>query len=225
MYHSHMELSSVLPPEISLNPGANWISLRSNVAVSSLVLRIDCGRVKTGGPLAVSEILRKWRKLTVILVDQDGCHVFGYRFVFSRSRDERHALKRAVDACACVDAVKGWRSQYRQGQWDRLDNCVRGQHGRLYNKQDTHSGSRPCPHLSLRARRPRCFPAPSRPTRPGRRARDRASRCLCGCRRGAAVGLRRWRASEYGADSGRRACAIRGCLRAAVGGRGRGWRR
>lgn len=49
MYHSHMELSSVLPPEISLNPGANWISLRSNVAVSSLVLRIDCGRVKTGG--------------------------------------------------------------------------------------------------------------------------------------------------------------------------------
>lgn len=59
MYHSHMELSSVLPPEISLNPGANWISLRSNVAVSSLVLRIDCGRVKTGGPLAVSETLRK----------------------------------------------------------------------------------------------------------------------------------------------------------------------
>lgn len=51
MYHSHMELSSVLPPEISLNPGANWISLRSNVAVSNLVLRIDCGRVKTGGPV------------------------------------------------------------------------------------------------------------------------------------------------------------------------------
>lgn len=51
-----MEESSVLPPEISLNPGASWISRRSKVTVSSLVRRIDSGGVKTITPALACKI-------------------------------------------------------------------------------------------------------------------------------------------------------------------------
>lgn len=64
-------------------------------------------------------------QLTVILVDQDGCHAFGCRLVFCRRRDERHALQRAMNPRTFSDAVKGWRRHDRQGQRDRLDDCVR----------------------------------------------------------------------------------------------------
>lgn len=67
----------------------------------------------------------RFAQLTVVLVDQDGCHAFGCRLVFCRRRDERHALQRAMNPRTFSDAVKGWRRHDRQGQRDRLDDCVR----------------------------------------------------------------------------------------------------
>lgn len=52
----------------------------------------------------------------MILIDEDGCHFFGNRFVFplwERLKDERHALKRAVYFYTSVDALKGRRRHDR----------------------------------------------------------------------------------------------------------------
>lgn len=56
------------------------------------------------------------RTLTMILIDEDGRHFFGNRFIFrlmERLKDERHGLKRAMYFYTSVDALKGRRSHDR----------------------------------------------------------------------------------------------------------------